>query len=230
MQPRAEEEELRARSTGLHTHEHWLTHTSLEHRSSELGAEELRADQALFLRNLWRAIKVLKLSIKVCQRVNQTLSMKMSIKVCQSKCSTLSFDSQPALKQGMPARTHTTLFEEESDHMVLVLSGCPRMSQPTYVTAHVPRVLQFTRAASACASASAQAACACACACAHRYSERASERRGKTRHSTRIARRARPCKTPHPISQSEREKMREGPARWRAVLLTYALEHRHTQT
>jgi hypothetical protein len=101
---------------------------------------------------------VLKLSIKVCQRVNQTLSMKMSIKVCQSKCSTLSFDSQPALKQGMPARTHTTLFEEESDHMVLVLRGCPRAARDSVDTCR-ERVFVGERTGSLCLCSSLERAC-----------------------------------------------------------------------
>ena len=94
--------------------------------------------------------------LKLCQSksvkesknsVNQ--SVNKSVPVCQSKCSTLSFDSQSALKQGMPARTHTTLFEEESDHMVLVLRGCPRAAHPSVHTCR-ERVCVGERTGSLC--------------------------------------------------------------------------------
>ena len=122
MQPRAVREEASELLALAYMHAHELGAQELGARSSKRGAETRGADQALFL-------------YAICAE--------------QSKCSTLSIDSQPALKQGMPARTHTTLFEEESDHMVLVLRGCPRMSQPTCrasFSSHVPRARVRRRA------------------------------------------------------------------------------------
>jgi hypothetical protein len=143
MQPRAEEEVLEARalaythtSTGLHTRA-WSTGArSSEQRSSELTKHSFYA--------------ICGEQSKCSNSVNQslstsqsTLSIKVSITVCQSKCTTLLCDSKSALKQGMPARTHTTLFEEESDHMVLVLRGCPRAAS---FSSHVPRACVRRRA------------------------------------------------------------------------------------
>jgi hypothetical protein len=116
MQPRAVREEASELLALAYMHAHELGAQELGARSSKRGAETRGADQALFL-------------YAICAE--------------QSKCSTLSIDSQPALKQGMPARTHTTLFEEESDHMVLVLRGCPRAAS---FSSHVPRACVRRRA------------------------------------------------------------------------------------
>ena len=122
MQPRAVREKASELLALAYMHAHELGAQELGARSSKRGAETRGADQALFL-------------YAICAE--------------QSKCSTLSIDSQPALKQGMPARTHTTLFEEESDHMVLVLRGCPRAARPSVHTCR-ERVCVGERTGSLC--------------------------------------------------------------------------------